>query len=80
MVPYPEVTIRKRFSKCTKQNFPSVRFPGDTVPRAVDKSEASLQTKISCSIEHTEICSMEGFNSRTIALARVLCDNVRYSN
>ena len=49
MVPYPEVTVRKRFSKCTKQNFPCVRSPsGDTVPRAVDQSEASLQTKISC--------------------------------
>ena len=23
MVPYPEVTIRKRFSTCTKQNFPA---------------------------------------------------------
>ena len=49
MVPYPEVTVRKRFSKCTKQNFPCVRSPsGDTVPRAVDQSAASLQTKISC--------------------------------
>ena len=41
--------VRKRFSKCTKQNFPCVRSPsGETVPRAVDQSESSLQTKISC--------------------------------
>ena len=46
---YPEVTVRKRFSKCTKQKFPCVRSPsGDMVPSAVAQSEASLQTKISC--------------------------------
>ena len=59
MVPYPEVTVRKRFSKCTKQNFPCLRSPsGDTVPRAVDQSEALLQTKISCCMStNTIACS-----------------------
>ena len=29
MVPYPEVTVPKRFSKCTNQNFPCVRSPSE---------------------------------------------------
>ena len=64
MVPYPEVTVRKRFSKCTKQKFPCVRSPsGDTVKRAVDQSEASLQTKISCCMSTKTIACGEAWRN-----------------
>ena len=43
-----------------KKKFPCVRSPsGDTVPRAVDQSEASLQTKISCCMWTKVICCGE---------------------
>ena len=64
MVPYSEVTVCKRFSECTKQNFPCVRSPsGDTVPRAVDQSEASLQTKISCCMSTKAISCGEAWQN-----------------
>ena len=56
--------FRKKFSKCTKQNFPCVRSPsGDTVPRAVDQSEASLQTKIRCCMSTKTIACGEAWRN-----------------
>ena len=64
LVPYPEVTVRKRFSKCTKQNFPCVWSPsGDMVLRAVDQSEASLQTKISWCMSTKSIACGEAWQN-----------------